>query len=106
MMFLILLAGLIGVLQDQIKAARLLGASWGQILTRISLPRIRAVIVIAIGIRFIEALKLFDVMFIMTKGGPGVATETYDVPQLKAGTYKFECSIHPTLMNGELVAGP
>jgi len=76
MMFLILLAGLIGVPQDQIKAARLLGASWGQILTRISLPRIRAVIVIAIGIRFIEALKLFDVMFIMTKGGPGVATET------------------------------
>lgn len=76
MMFLILLAGLIGVPQDQIKAARLLGASWAQILTRISLPRIRAVIVIAIGIRFIEAFKLFDVMFIMTKGGPGVATET------------------------------
>lgn len=76
MMFLILLAGLIGVPQDQIKAARMLGAGWGQILWRISLPRIRAVVLIAIGIRFIEALKLFDVMFIMTKGGPGVATET------------------------------
>jgi plastocyanin len=37
---------------------------------------------------------------------PGVATKTYDVPALKAGTYKFECSIHPALMNGELVAGP
>jgi plastocyanin len=37
---------------------------------------------------------------------PGVKTETYNVPALKAGTYKFECSIHPALMNGELVAGP
>ena len=76
MMFLILLAGLIGVPEDQIKAARLLGARWGQLLRRISLPRIRGVIGIAVGIRVIESLKLFDVMFIMTKGGPGVATQT------------------------------
>jgi plastocyanin len=40
------------------------------------------------------------------KDFPGVATKTYDIPALKAGTYKFECSIHPALMNGELVAGP
>ena len=76
MMFLILLAGLIGVPEDQIKAARLLGASWGQILWRISLPRIKGVIAIAIAIRVIESVKLFDVMYIMTKGGPGVATQT------------------------------
>lgn len=76
MMFLILLAGLIGIPEDQIKAARLLGASWAQVLWRISLPRIKMVIAIAIGIRFIEGLKLFDVMYIMTRGGPGVATET------------------------------
>jgi plastocyanin/uncharacterized membrane protein len=45
--------------------------------------------------------KVFD-----GKDFPGVATQTYDVPALQAGTYKFECSIHPALMNGELVAGP
>lgn len=76
MVFLILLAGLMAVPEDQIKAARLLGASTGQVLWRISIPRIKAVIAIAIGIRFIEGLKLFDIMYIMTKGGPGVATET------------------------------
>lgn len=76
MMFLILLAGLIGVPEDQVKAARLLGASWAQVLLRISLPRIKGVIAIAIGIRLIESIKLFDVMYIMTKGGPGVATQT------------------------------
>ena len=39
------------------------------------------------------------------KDFPGPATRTYDVPALKAGTYKFECSIHPALMNGELTVG-
>ncbi len=36
---------------------------------------------------------------------PGPKVMTYDVPPLAAGTYKFECSIHPDLMNGELTAG-
>ena len=76
MVFLILLAGLMSVPEDQIKAARLLGANSGQVLWRISIPRIKAVMAIAIGIRFIEGIKLFDIMYIMTKGGPGVATET------------------------------
>jgi multiple sugar transport system permease protein len=76
MVFLILLAGLMSVPEDQIKAARLLGANWAQIIWRISLPRIKGVLAIAIGIRLIEGLKLFDIMYIMTKGGPGVATET------------------------------
>jgi plastocyanin len=44
--------------------------------------------------------KVFD-----GKEFPGPASKTYDVPALKAGTYKFECSIHPSLMNGELTAG-
>jgi multiple sugar transport system permease protein len=76
MVFLILLAGLMSVPEDQIKAARLLGASELQVLSRISIPRVRSVIAIAIGIRLIEGLKLFDIMYIMTHGGPGVATET------------------------------
>jgi plastocyanin len=48
-----------------------------------------------------DGKKVFD-----GKDFPGPKVETYDVPALDAGTYKFECSIHPALMNGELVAGP
>jgi hypothetical protein len=35
----------------------------------------------------------------------GPAIKTVDVPALKAGTYKFECSIHPAQMNGQLTVG-
>jgi plastocyanin len=39
------------------------------------------------------------------KDFPGAAQQTYDVPALAAGTYKFECSIHPAVMVGELTVG-
>jgi multiple sugar transport system permease protein len=76
LMFLILFAGLMSVPDDQMKAATILGASWWQRFTRIALPRIKAVIVIAIALRVIECLKIFDMLFVMTAGGPGVATES------------------------------
>jgi plastocyanin len=44
--------------------------------------------------------KVFDM-----KDFTGPAVKTFDVPALKAGTYKFECSIHPAQMAGELTVG-
>lgn len=76
LMFLILLAGILAVPEDQLKAAMMLGATWPQRFRRIILPRMRTVITIAIVLRLVEAFKLFDVMFVMTRGGPGTATET------------------------------
>jgi len=79
LMFLILLAGLMGVPEDQMKAATLLGAGPWQRFRTIVLPRMRTIIVIALAIRSIECFKIFDTLFIMTGGGPGVATETISV---------------------------
>jgi plastocyanin len=47
-----------------------------------------------------DGSKVFD-------GQPitGPKQTTYNVPALPAGTYKFECSIHPSLMTGTLKAG-
>lgn len=79
LMFLILLSGLVGVPEDQMRAATLLGASpWQRFLT-IALPRMKAIMVIALSIRVIECFKIFDTLYIMTGGGPGVATETISV---------------------------
>lgn len=79
LMFLILLAGLVGVPDDQLKAATLLGASPVQRFLTIVIPRMKTIIIIALAIRCIEAFKIFDTLYIMTGGGPGVATETISV---------------------------
>ncbi|MDW4496588.1 sugar ABC transporter permease [Sulfitobacter sp. D35] len=76
LMFLILFAGLMSVPEDQMRAATILGANWRQRFFRIALPRIKTVIAIAIGLRVIECFKIFDMLFVMTGGGPGVATES------------------------------
>lgn len=79
LMFLILLAGLAGVPEDQLRAATLLGASWPQRFRTIILPKMKTIIIIALAIRVIENFKIFDTLYIMTGGGPGVATETISV---------------------------
>jgi multiple sugar transport system permease protein len=79
LMFLILLAGLVGVPEDQMRAATLLGASWWQRFRTIALPKMKTIMIIALSIRIIENFKIFDTLYIMTGGGPGVATETISV---------------------------
>jgi multiple sugar transport system permease protein len=86
LMFLILLAGLVGVPQDQIKAATLLGANAWQRFITIVLPKMKTIIIIALAIRVIENFKIFDTLYIMTGGGPGVATETISVYIYKVTT--------------------
>lgn len=86
LMFLILLAGMVGVPEDQMKAATLLGANAWQRFTTIVLPKMKAIIIIALAIRVIENFKIFDTLYIMTGGGPGVATETISVYIYKVTT--------------------
>ena len=86
LMFLILLAGLVGVPEDQMKAATLLGANAWQRFTTIVLPKMKTIMIIALAIRVIENFKIFDTLYIMTGGGPGVATETISVYIYKVTT--------------------
>ena len=79
LMFLILLAGMVGVPEDQMKAATLLGANAWHRFWRIVLPRMRTVMIIALVIRAVECFKIFDILYVMTSGGPGVATKSISV---------------------------
>lgn len=79
LMFLILLSGLLAVPEEQLNAARILGASWSQRLRLVVLPIMTPIIVIALIIRGMEAFKIFDAAWLLTQGGPGEASATISV---------------------------
>jgi multiple sugar transport system permease protein len=74
--FLIFLSGFSALPQQLINAARVMGANSRQIFFWVELPLLRPAIVIAIVIRSMEALKLFDPVVLLTFGGPGTSTQT------------------------------
>lgn len=76
LMFLMVLTGLTSLPQNQIRAATLLGAGPVRIFFRIMLPLLAPVIGVAVLIRSIETFKIFDPVYILTRGQPGGATET------------------------------
>ncbi|MEM9048334.1 MAG: sugar ABC transporter permease [Pseudomonadota bacterium] len=75
-LFIIFVAALQAQDQEVEEAARLDGASWGAIFWNVSLPLMRPVIVVALVLRGIDITTMFANVFIITKGGPGGATET------------------------------
>lgn len=76
LMFLLVLTGLMALPQNQIRAAIMLGASPARVFFRLVLPLLLPVLGVAILIRCIETFKIFDPVYILTRGQPGGATET------------------------------
>ena len=74
--FLIFLSGFSALPGQLINAARVMGATSWQIFWRVQLPLLKPAIVIAVIIRLMEALKLFDPVVLLTFGGPGTSTQT------------------------------
>ena len=74
-MAILLLAGLAALPREPYEAARMDGASAFRCFVHITLPLMRPVIMVALLLRLIFAIKTFDIIFIMTKGGPGTSTD-------------------------------
>jgi multiple sugar transport system permease protein len=73
---IILLAGLQVIPTEIYEAARMDGASWWQSFRRLTLPLLKPALAVALVFRLLSALLVFDVIYIMTGGGPGLSTET------------------------------
>jgi len=75
-MFLVIHAGLETLPAELYEAARVDGASWLQSFRFITVPLLTYVILLAVLIRGMDAFREFDIIFVLTGGGPGTATET------------------------------
>lgn len=73
--FIIMLAGLRGLPNDPVEAARVEGASEFTIFWRIKFPMLQSLLITVVIIRAIDTLKVFDIVFGTTGGGPGLSTE-------------------------------
>jgi multiple sugar transport system permease protein len=75
-MLLIVLAGLQSISVELLEAAEVDGASYWQTFWRIKIPILLPVIIIGILIRLMDTFKTFDLVYLLTGGGPGSSTET------------------------------
>ncbi len=75
-LILMFYAGLSSLPLEPIEAAKVDGASGLQSLRHITVPLMVPIIVVAVLIRLVSAVKTYDLIYILTRGGPGTSTET------------------------------
>ena len=91
-MFLILLAALSNVDKSLTEAAEIDGAGYWRTFFKIVLPSIWPVMSIAILIRGLDLVRIFDIIWALTMGGPGTMTETISIYAYVQGFQQFESS--------------
>lgn len=85
---LILLAGLQALPQEPFEAALVDGASSWQTFRYVTLPLLSPVMLVALLIRLMDSFKTFDLIFVLTQGGPGMSTEVLNYYTYRYG-FKF-----------------
>ena len=91
-MFLILLAALSNVDKSLTEAAEIDGAGYWRVFFKIVLPAIWPVMTIALLIRGLDLVRIFDIIWALTAGGPGTMTETISIYTYVQGFQQFEVS--------------
>ena len=76
LVFLLCYAGMQSFAEEQGEAARMDGAGYWRIFWSLLLPHLRPVIAIALFLRLIDTAKSFDIVYVLTGGGPGNSTST------------------------------
>ena len=76
-MALLLLAGLSQVSEDMIEAAKVDGASWWQRLWKVIIPNMRAAIMVAVLFRALDAFRIFDNIYVMTRGAQDTESSSF-----------------------------
>jgi multiple sugar transport system permease protein len=99
---LLILAGLQNLPDGPIEAARVDGAGTFRLYRHIILPILSPVALVVLMIRVVESIKLFDIIYILTSGGPGTATQNISLLDFRFGFTFMQTSLAAAL--GILVA--
>ena len=91
-MFLMMMAGLASIPRQPYEAAEIDGASAWRVFWTITMPLLRPAILIAVVIRTMDAFRTFELILVMTRGGPGNATTTLNLYLTKTGLEFFDAS--------------
>lgn len=95
------MAALKTVPEELLEAATIDGANWRQKFFQVIMPLIRNFTVLVLTMRFMDAIRMFDIVYNLTNGGPGTSTETlastiykmafryYNVGEGSAGAFIF-----------------
>ncbi len=90
---LLLLAGLQALPDEPFEAARIDGASAWQTFIYLTLPLLRQTILVALLWRVIDTFRIFDVIYLLTAGGPARATETVSIYVYRYGFQSFNLGL-------------
>jgi multiple sugar transport system permease protein len=94
---LIALAGLQALPKEPFEAAELDGASRWRVLTTLTFPLLKPVLFLVLVLRTIDCVRLYDAVAVLTRGGPGTATETMTFYLYRTGLKLFRMDYASTM---------
>lgn len=86
----LLIGGLKGISYDIVEAARIDGANNFKVFTKIVLPSMKNIIFFILLLGIISGLQHFDIIWVMTSGGPGISTTTLSVEVYKTAFQNWD----------------
>jgi multiple sugar transport system permease protein len=90
LVFLLMYTALSGLSHTIIEAGRIDGASAFQIFFLIQLPCIRGPALVTLFLRFMDVFRIYDSIYVLTRGGPGTATESLSILIYKVNWVRYE----------------
>jgi multiple sugar transport system permease protein len=94
----LVLAGIRSLPREPFEASAVDGASWFYTFRRLTLPMMWPYILVAVIFRFMDCLKIFDHVFVLTAGGPGDTTRTLQINAYQNSIINFNYSVGSTYM--------
>jgi multiple sugar transport system permease protein len=95
---ILVLAGIRSLPKEPFEASAVDGASWFYMFRRLMLPMLWPYILVAVIFRFMDCLKIFDHVYVLTAGGPGDATRTLQVAAYQDSIVNLNYSLGSTYM--------